>query len=222
MVTLAALVIGSALTAAGAVDAPSAEPAPAPPIVTPLEQRREQRRELRRHRMATIHTVAGIGLEVGAGLFHVLTATTFIGHDLSCAPSDSRCNMGTPIVLFLPAGAIAMGWVGATRLAAGREASIWRSPVFWAGTGVTVATLVIPTVLGAALNSPTDQPSQNARVAWDIALVTGFVLGNVIQVWGAYTAPPRDVPAGTRALNLAPGCGPTSGGIVCGLALAGF
>ena len=120
-------------------------------------------------------------------------------------------------MLVLPAGAIAMGWIRATRLAAGREASIWRSPVFWAGTAVTVLTIPAAVAVSYAF-----QNDRNRRVAADTALVAGFVLGNVIQVWGAYTAPPRDVPAGTRPLSVAPGCGPTAGGIVCGLALAGF
>ena len=212
MLTLAALVLGSTLAAAGAVDAPSPGPPPEPQVLTP----RELRAERRRRRMATIHTVAGVGLEIGAGLFHVLTAANFVANDPSCAESGSnrKCN-GTPIVLVLPVGAVAMGWAGATRLAAGREASIWRSPLFWAGTGVTIATYLGTSALSVALNN------QSEQVAWG-AIVAGAVLGNVIQVWGAYTAPPRDAAAGTRALSLAPGCGPTSGGMMCGLALAGF
>jgi hypothetical protein len=43
-----------------------------------------------------------------------------------------------------------------------------------------------------------------------------------MQVWGALTAPPRNVEATTHALRVAPACGPTAGGTVCGLALAGF
>jgi hypothetical protein len=202
MLTFAALVLGSTLTVAGAADAPSDEQ----PVITPQQARFERRRS----RMAKVHTIAGVGLEVGAGLLHVLTATTFIGHDLSCSGSASECNKGTPIVIFLPVGAIAMGWAGATRLAAAREASIWRSPMFWAGTAVTLAT--VPAV---ALLSP-GQGSRNGRVAVDAALVTGFVLGNVIQVWGAMTAPPRETAVGTRSLSLTPGCGPTSGGVICG------
>ena len=144
-----------------------------------------------------------------------MTAWGFIGDDLSCTGDD--CNKGTPVVLCLPAGAIAMGSIGATRLAAGREASIWRSPLFWAGTAVTVLTIPAAVAVTYAFQS-----ERNRRVAADTALVAGFVLGNVIQVWGAFTAPPRAVAAGARPLSLAPGCGPTAGGVVCGLALAGF
>ena len=219
MLTLATLVLGSTLATTSAADAPAAAEAPAAeqPVVSPLQERTERRRR----RMAKIHTVAGVGLEVGAGLLHVLTATTFIGHDSSCNGSDSQCRMGTPIVVFLPAGAITLGWIGAARLAAGREASIWRSPLFWAGTGVTLlAPLAAAAVASAMFNA--GPGSRNERVAADATIVAGFVLGNVIEVWGAFTAPPRDTPPAARALSLAPGCAPTSGGIVCGLALAHF
>jgi hypothetical protein len=165
--------------------------------------------------MATIHTVGGVALEIGAGFLHFVTGWGLIGHDLSC--TGDECRLGTPVVLFVPAGAVAMGWIGATRLASGREASIWRSPVFWGGTAVTVLTIPASVAVTYAFQS-----DRGRRVAFDTAFVTGLVLGNVIQVWGAYTAPPRDLPAGTRPLTVAPGCAPTASGVVCGLALAGF
>jgi hypothetical protein len=211
MVTLAALVLGATLTTTAA-DAPAVEQAPDPP--TP----RQLRAERHRRRMATIHTVGGVALEVGAGFLHLMTASGFIGHDLSC--TGEACHLGTPVVLFLPAGAVAMGWIGATRLAAGREASIWRSPLFWAGTATTIfGTLAAMEVTGAIAGSG---ETRGKRVAVDTAFVAGLVLGNVLEVWGAFTAPPREPPAGTRPLSVAPACGPTTGGVVCGLALAGF
>ena len=208
MLTLAALVLGSTLTAAGAADAPSAEE----PVITPLQERTERRRR----RMLKVHTIAGVGLEIGAGLLHAVTAAAFISDDLSCNGSASECNKGTPIVLFVPIGALAMGGIGATRLAAGREANIWQSPMFWAGTLVTLVTVPVVAVIGF------DQDSRNGRVAVDATMVAGFVLGNIMQVWGALTAPPRDAPVGTRSLSLAPACGPTSGGVMCGLTFARF
>jgi hypothetical protein len=66
-----------------------------------------------------------------------------------------------------------------------------------------------------------DQGTRDGRIVVNTAFVAGFVLGNVIQVWGAFTAPPRDTAAATRSLSLAPGCAPTAGGVVCG-ALARF
>jgi len=202
MLTLAALVLGSTLTASGAADAASAEPPP----LTPLQERRERRRL----RMNKIHAIAGIGMEVGAGALHALTGLTFIGHAVSCSDTASECSKGTPVVLFLPVGAVALGWAGATRLAAAREASIWRSPTFWVGTAVPIATLVTLTLVGP------DQSTRDGRIAASTAFVAGLVLGNVIQVWGAFTAPPRDAAARTRSLSLAPGCGPTAGGVLCG------
>lgn len=210
MVTLAALLVGVTLTAAGPADPPVVNPLE-PPVLTP----REQRAERHRRRMATIHTVGGVALEVGAGLFHLLTASAVIGDDPSCVGDE--CHRGSPVLVLLPATAIAMGWIGATRLAAGREASIWRSPVFWVGTAVTIVTL--PAAVAATYAFQSDR---HQRVAGGTTLVAGFVLGNVIQVWGAFTAPPREPPVGPRELSVAPGCAPTAGGIACGLALAGF
>src|SRR4051812_22392900 len=102
MVTLAVLVVGSTLAAGGA-DPPAVQPLPAAPIFPP----REQRAERHRRRMASVHTVEGVALESGASLLHLLTAWSFIGHDLSCTGDD--CKTGTPVALLLPAAAIAMG-----------------------------------------------------------------------------------------------------------------
>ncbi len=215
MLTLAALVIGSALTAAGAVDAPSTEPPPEPPVVTPLQRRTERHRR----RMAKVHTFAGFALETGAGLFHFWTAAVLISDDLRCDGSDATCSSaGSPIVLALPLAATGLGWIGATRFAAARDATIWRSPLFWAGTVVTVTSYIATAAFSLDVNS---QNSRDKRLAVDIAFVAGSVIGNVIQVWGAFTAPPRDA-AGTRPLSLAPACGAISAGLACGLALTGF
>jgi hypothetical protein len=223
MAMLAALVLVSTLATASAAsppDGPAAESAESveAPVLTP----RQARAERHRRRMDTIHTVAGVGMEIGAGLLHVLTATTFIDEELRCGGNAAapECHNGTPVIVFLPAGAIGLGWAGATRLAAGREASIWRSPLFWVGTAVTIATIPVAVGLDRAFGSSLN--SRNEGVATISALVAGFVIGNVIQVWGAYTAPPRDAPAATRRMSVAPGCAPTSGGVVCGLALANF
>jgi hypothetical protein len=125
------------------------------------------------------------------------------------------CNIGTPLVVLLPLSATAAGWVGATRPAAGREASIWRSPVFWAGTATELAAYVVWTL-------SSKQRTPDERLTWDTIFLTGAVLGTAMQVWGALVAPPRPVEPNAQSLRLAPGCGPTSGGVLCGLALAGF
>jgi hypothetical protein len=80
---------------------------------------------------------------------------------------------------------------------------------------VTNATLFVTAALS------TGQNTRNDRVALDVAYLAGSVLGNTMQVWGAFTAPARDPAVGTRALSLAPGCAPTAGGFACG-ALAHF
>jgi hypothetical protein len=214
MLTLAALVIGSALTAAGPLEPPSTEPPPEPPIVTPLQRRTERHRR----RMAKVHTIAGFALETGAGLFHLWTAAVLISDDLRCDGSDATCS-SSPMVLALPLTATALGWIGATRFAAARDATIWRSPLFWAGTVVSVTSYLATAAFSLDVNS---QNSRDKRLAVDIAFVAGSVLGNVIQVWGAFTAPARDAAAGTRPLSLAPACGAISGGLACGLVLAGF
>src|SRR5436190_1058545 len=65
--------------------------------------------------------------------------------------------------------------------------------------------------------------TRNQQLYTDTAFIAGSAIGTVMQVWGALTAPPRNVEATTHALRVAPACGPTAGGgAVCGLALAGF
>jgi hypothetical protein len=41
-------------------------------------------------------------------------------------------------------------------------------------------------------------------------------------MWGAFIAPRREVKVASGSLHVAPGCGPTPGGVACGLTLAGF
>jgi len=214
MTSLAALVLGSALTVtAGAVDA--LPPAPPP---DPRALKRAQRAERRRHTMAVVHTVVGVGLEIGAALFYAETAIWFFGDDdmpsSGCQGGSNSCGGGTPAVLLFPVGAIAMGVVGATQLSAGREAAIWNSPIFWAGAGVQLATLVF------AAGFATDPG--NHKLAADTTFIVGSLVGTVLQVVGAATAPPRDVEVVAHAPRVTPACGPTAGGMMCGLALAGF
>ena len=68
----------------------------------------------------------------------------------------------------------------------------------------------------------TGLPTRNERLASDTTLLVGGVLGTSIQIWGAFCAPPREAPPGTHALHVAPGCTPTPGGALCGVAVAGF
>jgi hypothetical protein len=111
----------------------------------------------------------------------------FIQRDLkqtsaSCEDPKMPCNIGTPLVVLLPLSATAAGWVGATRPAAGREASIWRSPVFWAGTATELAAYVVWTL-------SSKQRTPDERLTWDTIFLTGAVLGTAMQVWGALVAP---------------------------------
>jgi len=215
MTSLAALVLASALTVtAGAVDALPPDPPPDPRAL-----KRAQRAERRRRTMAAVHTIVGVGLELGSALFYAETALWLIGRDVDlpsdgCQAASNPCGGGTPVVLAFPLGAIAMGVVGATQLSAGREAAIWDSPIFWAGAGVQLATLVV--VVGL------DTKTRNQQLAADTTFIGGLVIGTVLQVVGAATAPPRDVESVAHAPRLAPACAPTAGGVMCGLALAGF
>jgi hypothetical protein len=231
MTMLAALVLGSTLMAVGGTETPST----AQPAVTPIQQfdsgesaavppdpraaRRADRIARRRRTMLKVHLIGGVALEVASTGLHALTAAGFIGADADlppegCAAPDMPCR-GTPIVLFVPVGAMATGWIGATRLAAAREASIWRSPLFWAGTAVSIASWVVPALV-------VDGDTRKDRLTVDVVLVAGLVSGTAVQMWGAFLAPPREVKVASGSLHLAPGCGPTSGGVACGLMLAGF
>jgi hypothetical protein len=216
MTALAALVLGSALTvAAGAVDPPPPDPPPDPRAL-----KRAARAERRRRTMAAVHTIVGVGLELGSALFYAATVDGLIGRDVDlpsdgCDAASKPCAGGTPVVLAFPVGAIAMGAVGATQLAAAREAVIWRSPMFWTGVFVQFGTFVVVGGLGPA-------ETRNQQLFRDTTFIAGSVIGTVLQVWGAATAPPRDVAPAAHALHVAPACGPTAGGMMCGLALAAF
>src|SRR4029078_7462623 len=163
MTVLAALVLGSTLTAVGGTETPSSEQ----PAVTPIQQfdsgesavpdpkaaRRDEKIARRRRTMLKLHTIGGVALEVASTGLHALTAAGFIDADANlppegCAAPDMPCKGGTPVVLFIPAGAMATGWIGATRIAAAREASIWRSPLFWGGTAISLARWGVPAVVG--------------------------------------------------------------------------
>jgi hypothetical protein len=229
MATLAALVLGSGLTIlagsakASPADQPvvAAEPPPSPDGDA-IERRRSAAAERRRQRRIGFNIIVGGALELGAGLLYVGTSG-FISRDLKltsagCDAPDQPCRIGTPVVLLIPGSATALGVLGATRLAAAREANVWRSPMFWAGSAVSVAAYL-------AWGATGDLKTRNERLTWDTTFLAGAVLGTAMQVWGALIAPRRDAePApGARSLHAAPGCGATSGhAIVCGLALAGF
>jgi hypothetical protein len=170
----------------------------------------------RRLTMLKLHTFGGVALEVGSTALYALTAAWLIDDSKEdCGAPDMPCK-GTPVVLFVPVGAVATGWIGATRLAAAREASIWRSPMFWGGTAVSVLSPLV------AASIRFDGTTRNGRLSTDAVLVAGLVSGTALQMWGAFLAPPREVKTASRSPHLGPGCGPTAGGIVCGLALAGF
>jgi hypothetical protein len=211
MTPLAALVLGSSLTAmTGGAGAPSE----GQPVVAP-----SRRSERSRQRREAVNTVVAIGLEVGATLFYIGAADS-IRSDLQltsagCNAPDQPCRLGTPVALLIPVSGMVMGAAGAARIAAAREANIWRSGLFWVGTATEVV------AFGVSL-AGTNQDTRNQRVARDTTLVAGAIVGTTLQIWGAMIAPPRETKLASRSLHLAPGCGPTSGGVVCGLAMAGF
>jgi hypothetical protein len=212
MMSLAALFLGSSLM----VTADAVEPPPPDPRAL----KRVRHAERHRRTMVAVNTLLGVGLELGSALFYAETGAWLIGRDVDlpsdgCHAASKPCYIGTPVVLLFPVGAIGMGAFGATRLAAAREAAIWRSPVFWAGVGVQLATLSGIVAFGG-------DATRNQQLYSDTAFIAGSAIGTVMQVWGALTAPPRNVEATTHALRVAPACGPTAGGAVCGLALAGF
>jgi hypothetical protein len=235
MATLAAGALASILTAvmattdgvaasSGAASSGAEAPSVPEPAVAPAPQQEPDRAKIKRMKRskelrAGINLVGGIGLEVGAALLYLGTYG-FIARDLTltgagCDAPDMPCRIGTPVVLLIPAGAIAMGWAGASRFAASREANLWRSPVFWVGT----ATLVAATLLWG---STAHLPTRNERLVSDSTLLVGGVLGTSFQIWGAFSAPLRETPPAAHSLCLAPGCTPTPGGAVCGIAVAGF
>jgi hypothetical protein len=211
MTPLAVLVLGSSLMA---VADGAAAPSEAQPVVAPA-----RRSERSRQRREAVNTVVAIGLEFAATLFYISTADS-LRSDLQltsagCNAPDQPCRVGTPVALLIPVSGMVMGAAGAGRIAAAREANIWRSPLFWFGTAVEVAGFV-GSLAGA------DQATRNQRLAQDATLVAGCIVGTTLQIWGAMIVPPREAKVASRSPHLLPGCGPTSGGIVCGLALAGF
>ena len=222
MMPLAVLVLGSSLMAtAGPVDAVD------PPPPDPRAVKRALRVERRRHTMAVVKTVTGVAMEVGSALLYWGTADWLIGRDINLPPAGCNapdkppvqrpCYTGTPVVLVFPVGAIGLGWAGATFLAAGRDASIWRSPLFWAGTGVQLATSALAAVVAG--------DTRNQQLFADTTFIAGALAGTVLEVWGAGAAPlrhPEIVHPVAHTPRFAPGCAPTAGGVVCGLALAGF
>jgi len=227
MTTLAVLVLGSISTVmAGEIDVPPAQqPAVAPEQQPPpaaddaeRDRRARARIERRKQRHVAFNLLAGIGLEAGAALFYVGTGG-FIQRDLDltsagCDAPDNPCG-GPPTVLLIPGSATALGVLGATRFAAARDAALWRSPVFWAGTFVEASAYVVWAATGYLR-------TRSERLTWDTTFLATAVVGTGMQVWGALIAPPRDAEPAAHALHLAPGCAPTAGGVVCGLALAGF
>lgn len=185
-----------------------------PPVVAPT-----RRAERSRQRRKAVNTVVAIGLEIGATLFYVSTADG-IRSDLQltsagCNAPDQPCRLGTPVAVLIPVSGMVMGGAGAERMAAARDANIWGSPLFWVGTATEVL------AFGVSL-SGTNQDTRNQRLARDTILVAGAVVGTTLQIWGAMSAPPREAKLASRSLRLAPGCGPTAGGVMCGLAMAGF
>src|SRR5262245_46580391 len=188
MTALAALVLGSTLMAAGGSETPSteqidsAEQAEAAPAPDPKAERRAAEVARRRRTMLTLHKIGGVALEVASTGLHAMTAAMFIDADADlpregCAAPDMPCKGGTPVVLFVPMGAMATGWIGATRIAAAREASIWRSPLFWGGTAVSLASWVVPAVV-------VHGDTRKDRLTIDVVLVAGLVSGTAVQLWG--------------------------------------
>ena len=158
-------------------------------------------------------------------MFHVFNGGWLIGTDLKlsgagCNAPDKPCG-GPPFLLLIPAGATTMGWIGAARLAEAREANLRDSSVYWVGTAVEISGYLVA-FAGAG------QKGRTARLAWDTAFVSMAALGTILQVVGAHTGPTRAEvePVAARSPRpvhrLVPGCAPTSGGFMCGIALAGF
>jgi hypothetical protein len=220
MMSFAALVLGSSLMAmTGGADIPAedqdADETPAEP--------QPSRREVRRAKQirSAVNGFFGITLELGSALFHYENAAVFIGTDLKlasagCDAPDKPCS-GSPIVLAIPPGATTMGWIGAAFLAEAREANLRDSSVYWVGTGVEVAAYLV--FIGGG-----EKKARSARLAWDTTFVSMAALGTILQVVGAFTGPTRaEVEAvASHSSHVVPGCAPISGGLVCGIAMAGF
>jgi hypothetical protein len=220
MFSLSALVLATNLLAA----APETLAAPdEDPFAAPAAQPKPARRPVAQSsfRRSGKHTFFGLVLETGAALLYLGTGAMTVGLDANlppegCNAASKPCAMGTPIFVFLPAGATTLGWIGASRFAAANDANMWRSPLFWTGTALALGAYL---AWGMALG----QQTRNPRLVWDTTGITMAVVGTALQVAGAVTAPKRDPDPDDYAFRLMPGCGPTaSRGLVCGLSWTGF
>ena len=220
MTSLAVLVLASSLMAVtgGSEMPPDDQDAIETPVPPPPSSREVRRgKQLR----AAVNRFFGITLEIGSTMFHVFNGSWLIGTDLrlssaGCNAPDKPCG-GPPFLLLIPAGATTMGWIGAARLAEAREANLRDSSVYWVGTAVEISSYLVA-LAGSG------QKGRTARLGWDTTFVSMAALGTILQVVGAHTGPTRaEVETiAARPLRLVPVCAPTSGGLTCGIALAGF
>jgi hypothetical protein len=204
MTSLAAIVLASTLATA---PAGTDEPAPDQPLARPAPKKQEKK--LR-------SSMGGIFLEFGAAMAYLMAGTALIDRDLhmpsaGCDASDNTCELATPVALFFTTGAAAMGWVGASRYARANDANMYYSPIFWAGTARLAGSLVVAYV-------GSNNHGKDAQLAWDTAYLGTSILGTVLQLVGALTAPPREADPLDYSFRLVPACGPTgTGGLVCGV-----
>ncbi len=220
MTSLAALLLGSSLMAmAGGSEIATEDQAAMETPVQPQPSSREVKRT--KQRRAAVNRFFGITLELGSAMFHFFNGAWLIGTDLKlssagCDAPDKPCG-GPPFLLLVPAGATTMGWIGAVRLAEAREANLRDSTVYWVGTGVEIAAYLVA-LAGAG------QKGRSARLTWDTTFVSMAALGTVLQVVGAFTGPTRAEleTVASHSPRVIPGCAPISGGLTCGIALAGF
>ena len=163
-------------------------------------------------------TAVGAAMEVGSGLFYGLTAASVFGSDLhpsdASADASQRSVDGNVAIVFLPIAATALGFGGATCLASGRETAYWRSPLFWSGAAVEIAAYGA-LMIGGAHHRTGELVGRSISMA-------ASVLGTVMEVWGAMTAPPRDLRPSAQALRIVPGCGLGPNAVVCGFGVAGL
>jgi len=215
MTSLVALVLGSSLMAA-------AEPAQVSEEDSSVETESHVRpeRESTRTRQARARAGMAVGtmLEVGSLFFHLVDSSLVV-RDLKmsnagCNGPDDPCE-GAPFLALIPAGAITMGWIGAARFAAGREADLTDSTLFWVGTSVEAAASLVWLVTW-------DYRSRDARLAADSTVAGLAFVGTVLQVWGALAGPTRKQASSPRAVHWVPGCVPAAGGLACGIAVAGL
>ena len=216
MTSLAALVLGSSLVAMAGGHASSDEDAVDTPeqAAPPAEAAKRSK-----HARAAVNAFMGISLEMGSVLFHVFNGGIFIGGDLDltsagCDAPDKPCG-GPPFLIAVPLGAATMGWIGAARLAEAREANLRDSWVYWVGSAIEVASVV-------PLAAAEGHKDRDGRLAWHTTFVSMAALGTVLQVAGALTGPTRAEVVASRSPRVFPGCAPVSGGLTCGVLVAGF